>query len=86
MKPITSPFMEGTLKGPPLLAVAIMGCSAGFLLFGYDQGIASKSQGTVSYWPFEAMSVFWNPDRALVLRCSNPKSRLCKRGRREDLL
>lgn len=36
--------MEDSLKGPPLLAVSIMGCSAGFLLFGYDQGIASEFQ------------------------------------------
>ena len=30
-----------TLKGPPLIAAITSACSAGFLLFGYDQGVMS---------------------------------------------
>jgi hypothetical protein len=48
MKPFSAPLLEDSLKGPALLGVAIAGCSAGFLLFGYDQGIASKFMKTAN--------------------------------------
>merc|ERR1711939_791121 len=39
MKPFTEPF--GGLSGMPMYLMAVLGCSAGFYTFGYDQGIAS---------------------------------------------
>jgi len=41
MKPFSAPLLENSLKGTPLMATTLLGCSAGFLLFGYDQGIAN---------------------------------------------
>ncbi|KAK4703538.1 hypothetical protein P7C70_g2677, partial [Phenoliferia sp. Uapishka_3] len=40
MKPFSKPFGQ-SLTGVPLFFVTILGCAAGFLLFGYDQGIAN---------------------------------------------
>lgn len=34
MKPFSAPFLEDSLSGNPLLGTILVGCSAGFLLFG----------------------------------------------------
>lgn len=41
MKPFTAPLGERVLRGNLLQAIIVVACSAGFYLFGYDQGIAN---------------------------------------------
>ncbi|KAH8930275.1 general substrate transporter [Atractiella rhizophila] len=50
MKPFSKPFGEDRLHGKPLVAVSLVGTCAGFLLFGYDQGIANALTGSRDFF------------------------------------